>query len=243
MILAYWLGLCVIDEQIIAFLLKAWAAAGSAAVNNILFMIRVAMVISQLIQWKSMRANNFWENKIGKKLVVLFTVCLFAAASPSHSVSAMAGQPERMAEEKKITLGWLQSIRLLPETVRLTAKLDTGAKSSAIHAVDVIAYSKDGREYVDFSIPVELKSGVTNLRYSLPVIKQSKIKQHDRDLDIRYVVELDFCIAGGIYSAQFSLDDREQFNYPVLLGRDFLKNYFVVDPAQTFVAKYHCPDQ
>ena len=191
-----------------------------------------------------MKINNICKSVIGKVRHVVLIACLLILGSQCYLANAMAGQPSAIEIEQKVTLGWLQSIRLLPETMRLTAKLDTGAKGSAIHAVDIVAYSKNGQEYVDFSIPVEKKSGNITLQYSLPVIKQSKIKQHDRDNpDTRFVVELKFCIGGGLYSAPFSLDDREKFNYPVLLGREFLQNYFVVDPAQTFVAKYHCPDQ
>lgn len=142
----------------------------------------------------------------------------------------------------KQTMGWLQSIRLLPHKVRLTAKLDTGAKSSVMHAVDIKLLNKKGKKWVRFTVPEEKKKkGLVKMHFELPVVDKSRVKQHHSEkLDERYVVELDFCIAGRVYNAEFSLDDRSKFNYPVLLGRDFLENYFVVDPASTFVAKYNC---
>lgn len=141
----------------------------------------------------------------------------------------------------KETLGWLQSIRLLPHKVRMTAKLDTGAKSSVIHAVGIEAFKKNAQHWVRFTVPVEKKTGMVEMKFELPVQSHSRIKQHHSErLDERYVVLLDFCIAGQVYSANFSLDNREKFNYPVLLGREFLQDYFVVDPAKTFIKKYNC---
>ncbi|NNC54428.1 MAG: ATP-dependent zinc protease, partial [Pseudomonadales bacterium] len=144
----------------------------------------------------------------------------------------------------KVKLGWLQSIRLLPHKVRMTAKLDTGAKSSVIHAVDIKPFKKNTRRWVRFTVPIEKKKGLVEMAFELPVVSQSRVKQHhSEELDERYVVELDFCIAGKVYSANFSLDDREKFNYPVLLGRDFLQKFFIVDPAKTFINKYNCLPQ
>lgn len=153
---------------------------------------------------------------------------------------------ERLIQAKpgkiKKTLGWLQSIRVLPHKVRLTAKLDTGAKSSVMHAVDIKPFKKAGKNWVRFTVPEEKKKqGLVEMYFELPVVDKSRVKQHHVDeLDERYVVEMNFCIAGKVYSADFSLDNRNKFNYPVLLGRDFLQSYFVVDPGSTFVAKYNC---
>ena len=53
----------------------------------------------------------------------------------------------------------------------------------------------------------------------------------------RPVVEMSFCINSHIYHAQFTLADRGNFNYPVLLGRRFLQHNVLIDPGETFMHK------
>jgi hypothetical protein len=139
--------------------------------------------------------------------------------------------------------GWLQSIRLEPHRVRLTAKLDTGAKSSALHAIDLQRYSENGHPRVRFSLYKDhQEQDGPELTYDLPVKDVVKIKRRGGlPPDERVVVELSFCLDGEVMRADFSLDDRSNFNYPALLGREFLAGRFVINPAETFVFDYDCP--
>jgi hypothetical protein len=139
--------------------------------------------------------------------------------------------------------GWLQSIRLEPYGVRLTAKLDTGAKSSAIHAVDVEHFERNGVDRVRFSLYQDhAKQSGTKLTYDLPIEGSVRIKRNPGGpLDERLAVRLGFCIDGEAMEATFSLDDRSNLNYPVLLGREFLQDHFVVNAGKTFVFRYDCP--
>lgn len=175
----------------------------------------------------------------------LLLVCAVSILMTSPATFAAGrsepSQPGARLGEEKITLGWLQSIRLLPHELRMTAKLDTGAKKSVIHAIAIEPFRQGNREWVRFTVPVEKKKERVELKFELPVEDQSRVKQHHtRELDVRYVVALDFCIDGKLYTADFSLDNRQKFNYPVLLGREFLKHHFLVDSSQTFVKKYNC---
>ena len=100
-------------------------------------------------------------------------ICLFVFTWTNAAV-AMAGSEAENRE--KVVLGWLQSVRLLPSEMRLTAKLDTGAKSSALHATDIELYDDDqGDSRVRFVVPVEKKidgeSVVERLSYDKPVIR------------------------------------------------------------------------
>lgn len=170
------------------------------------------------------------------------TACLlWAAAALPLTAMLGASAPVNEPAQDKATLGWLQSIRLLPHSIRLTAKLDTGAKKSVIHAIDIQPFNQGGKDWVRFTVPVEKKKETIELKFELPIVDESRVKQHHtKELDVRYVVALDFCIDGNTYTADFSLDNREKFNYPVLLGREFLKQHFLVDASQTFIKKYNC---
>ncbi len=146
------------------------------------------------------------------------------------------------AQQQPVVLGWLQSIALMPYEARLTAKLDTGAKTSALHAENVQFFERQFKDYVSFTVPVKHKKVESDIYFELPVVRQVRVKGAARnETETRPVVEMSFCIDGQVYTAPFSLDDRSNFNYPVLLGRDFLATRFVVDPSQKFVKRYRCP--
>jgi hypothetical protein len=148
------------------------------------------------------------------------------------------------AAEAPTEVGWLQSIRLEPYRVRVTARVDTGAKSSSIHAEDVERFTRNGVERVRFSLYKEHdEQQGPKLTYDLPVKRLVRIKRDD-DLppDERVTVMLAFCIAGQVMRAEFNLNDRSNLHYPVLLGRRFLAGHFVVNPAETFVLGYACPE-
>mgnify|MGYP000256461699 CR=1 FL=1 len=187
--------------------------------------------------------------------LALLTIALLVAARPPLALAASATPPTTNAVDetdlgksankpkpaKPTTLGWLQSVRLLPHKVRLTAKLDTGAKTSSLHALNIEMFDKNRIEYVRFTLPLKKDSDQSQVVFELPLVKETRVKRHSSDnAVVRPVVELDFCIDGNVHSALFSLDDRSNFNYPVLLGRRFLASRFVVDPAQTFIKRYHC---
>lgn len=173
-------------------------------------------------------------------LLILFTGSVAATDEPDRA------KPERSAQGEAPALreaGWLQSIRLEPHGVRVTAKLDTGAKSSAIHATDVELFERGGVERVKFSLfQKHTDQDGTKITYDLPIAGKVRIKRAaEKVTDDRITVRLSFCIDGELMDAEFSLDDRSNLNYPVLLGREFLAQHFLVNSAKTFVFGHDCP--
>jgi hypothetical protein len=172
----------------------------------------------------------------------LFVVLL--TLSPVLAAADKAGSP-KAPDGGLREAGWLQSIRLEPHGVRVTAKLDTGAKSSAIHAVDVERFERGGVERVTFSLfDNHREQDGAKLTYDLPIEGKVRIKRSPgKPPEERVTVRLAFCIDGERMDALFSLDNRSNLNYPVLLGREFLKDHFLVNSAETFLLGYACPSR
>jgi hypothetical protein len=171
-------------------------------------------------------------------LLVLLAGTAAAGGESGKSKARARGEAPALREA-----GWLQSIRLEPHGVRVTAKLDTGAKSSAIHATDVERFERGGVERVKFALFQEHpEQDGAKVTYDLPIVGTVRIKRAaEKATEERITVRLSFCIDGELMDAKFSLDDRSNLNYPVLLGREFLKEHFVVDSSKTFVFPYECP--
>lgn len=71
----------------------------------------------------------------------------------------------------------------------------------------------------------------------LPLTRDVKIKDHKLKSEVRPVVEMKICLHNQVFMGEFSLIDRSQFNYPILLGRLLLQQGIIVDPSLTFTVR------
>ncbi|MBL1293974.1 MAG: ATP-dependent zinc protease [Thiotrichales bacterium] len=141
----------------------------------------------------------------------------------------------------KVIAGWVEKVSLIGHPNILKAKLDSGAKTSSIHAENVELFKRDGERWVRFKLLLTDKKGNTK-RLAMEKVRERrvKIKEHDGNHDSRPVVKIDICFDGRSYSVEFTLADRSEFIYPVLLGRRFLAGIAVIDPEATFLTQAQC---
>ena len=141
-----------------------------------------------------------------------------------------------------VIAGYVEKITLLENGQVLKAKLDSGARTSSIHAVDVEIFERDDDEWVRFTLITDNEDDAPRLKLERKRVRRVLIKDPDEDDDgdSRPVVELDICFNGRPYQAQFTLNDRTGMLYTVLLGRMFLSNKALINPAATFETLAHC---
>ncbi len=162
----------------------------------------------------------------------------FIAALLCMSAAANAG--EKGKQPGKVIAGWVEKITLLDYGDKpIKAKLDSGAKTSSLHASKIEAFERDGEDWVRFTF--EDKDGEKAV-FERPEVRGVKIKDLGGGFDRRHVVELDLCFDGRIHTTQFTLTDRSGFIYRVLLGRRFLAGVAVIDPESIYLTKDHCID-
>ncbi|MFT4564627.1 MAG: hypothetical protein ACI9BW_004396, partial [Gammaproteobacteria bacterium] len=142
------------------------------------------------------------------------------------------------------TLGWLEWAWLEPGAVKIKAKLDTGAKTSSIYAVNIVPFERDGGSWVRFQIPLQKRSKKTGrleyLSMERNVERVTRIKDHYDEARQRFVVMIKLCLGGATFSTPVTLADRGRFNYPLLLGRLALRGRILVDAEQIFTASHSC---
>jgi len=148
------------------------------------------------------------------------------------------------ADARIRTYGWLEWAFLKPDHVRIKAKLDTGAKTSSIHAVDIEKFTRDDREWVRFNVPITPRNGggkrTRIVPMERPIVRDVLIKAHRGEALERPVVNIDICLGGITFTTPVTLTDRSRFNYPLLLGRVALQGRAVVDVAQKYVNDKRC---
>lgn len=177
---------------------------------------------------------------------------LLAAALVLPSAMALSAESKAQNDQRPPeTLGYVEWVVMQDTSLRLKARLDTGAKTSSLHAVNIEPFEKDGAEWVSFQIPLadhedqpsegELDHEDVILEFERPVERTVLIKRKGAPSQKRYVVMMDFCIAGTTHTTQFSLTDRSKFSYPALLGRRFMRDdNILIDSADAFMAEREC---
>ncbi|MGB1557231.1 MAG: ATP-dependent zinc protease [Oceanococcaceae bacterium] len=164
------------------------------------------------------------------RLILAFLLCCSLTAP-----ALAAPVPPRPA-------GWIEKVLLEPGAIPLKAKLDTGAKTSSLHALNIESFKRAGERWVRFTLDVEDTTGKKHSEVlERRRVRGVRIKEHEGEYDRRPVVQMSFCLDGQRHSAEFTLADRSRFIYPVLLGREFLAGNVLVDASETFTTKATCP--
>lgn len=144
-------------------------------------------------------------------------------------------------EPAKVIAGWVENVRIENQDYKVKAKLDTGAKTSSIHATNIESFKKNEEKWVRFTMSLaDSKGNRHKINIEKPRSRKTSIKNHDGSPDKRYVVELQICFNGRTFTTEFTLADRSEYIYDVLLGRQFLKNVAVIDPDETFLTLAEC---
>jgi hypothetical protein len=150
------------------------------------------------------------------------------------------GAPEGRAP--KMILGWLETSSLPGLDARFKTKLDPGAKTSSMQATNIERFERDGQPWVRFDFTdddVDSEQEQT-VRLEGRLSREVVIKRHGAPNVTRPVVIQEICLYHQIYRTEFSLADRDKFNYPILLGRSFLANVALVDSGETFLSRPDC---
>lgn len=115
----------------------------------------------------------------------------------------------------------------------VTAKIDTGAYKNAIHCSDVKLVEKGSKKYLAFKI-LDPNHPVNQKPIVVEKFSTTKVKSSFGKYQTRYVVSFRIKLKGSskVYKTKFTLADRSQLRNPVLLGRKFLKNRFIVDVSK-----------
>ncbi len=157
------------------------------------------------------------------------------------AVSCVLGtvDPGSAASRSKDIFGWVERVQVGESQLEMEAKLDTGADTSSLDASKIRRYrEKDGDRWVEFLV-VDSVSG-RRIRYKKRLVRYAYIKEHEGPSQRRPVVRIQICLGDHLDEIEVSLADRSGFQYPILLGRNALKNVALVDAAESFTTEPRC---
>lgn len=142
----------------------------------------------------------------------------------------------RTKKDPPTVIGWREWVKLpLFGVDTIKAKIDTGARSSAIHAVGVEPFCKDGRNFVRFGIHPYQRNTVTTIQTEAEVVEYRRVRSSGGHESRRPVVLTEVELMGRKWQIELTLANRDTMGFRMLLGRQAVKGTFVVDPGRSFV--------
>lgn len=149
----------------------------------------------------------------------------------SASVMAVAASNEMMFAGDKLVVGEVETVRFDNLGLALRGRIDTGAETSSLDARRIRRFQRDGENWVRFTI-ADPVSGEP-LVLERPRSRRVRIIQAGNDdPDRRPVVELRVTLGNSTQTAEFTLADRSALEFPILIGRNVLRDLMVVDVSK-----------
>jgi hypothetical protein len=165
----------------------------------------------------------------------------FAGAWVALSGAAAVAQNDDSAPRnppgKRTVVGFTETARLFPGDLPIRAKIDTGARTSSLNAEDIISFERDGRLWVRFH--VTNRDNRTQM-FERPVVRHVRIKDLTGPSLSRPVVMMGICVGDVFRVTEVNLSNRRGFNFPLLVGRRFMRQSIVVDPGRQFTRAPRC---
>lgn len=127
-------------------------------------------------------------------------------------------------------VGAVELVRIEPADLMLEARIDTGAETTSIHAENIQLIEKDGRRYVRFVL-IDRANG-EQVQQELRLRRRVLIKQSYGPDERRYVVRMWLTLGNTRSRIDVNLSDRANFEYPLLIGRNFLTDSLIVDVSR-----------
>ncbi len=132
---------------------------------------------------------------------------------------------------KKI-LGWREWVDLPELGISLTAKVDSGARTSALHATHISVIDRHSGRYVHFQVQSE--DGKSTLTHESPMLEMRPVKSSDGDVSDRPVILMYVILGGEERQIEVTLIDRSIMGHKMLLGRQAIRGHYLIDPGKTF---------
>jgi hypothetical protein len=136
----------------------------------------------------------------------------------------------------KITIGWREWVSLPGLDIpAIKAKIDTGARTSTLHAFDIKAYEGEACKLITFSIrPLQRRKKLI-LRCQAALLERRMVSDSGGHRELRYVIQTPVTLGGRIWPIEITLTDRGSLRFRMLLGRTAIRGRYLVDPEKSYL--------
>ncbi len=144
--------------------------------------------------------------------------------------------PSDAPEVKAPVVGWREYVSLPDLGVdRIKAKVDTGARTSALHAIDIHYQAKHGATWVRFAVHPRQRSAKRVVDCEAPLIEERYVTDSGGKRTLRPVIVTAVMLAGERLLVELTLVARDEMGFRMLIGRQALRGRFLVDSGRSYL--------
>ncbi len=145
---------------------------------------------------------------------------------------------QKRLNKQSVAVGWREWCALPSLGVPLIkAKIDTGARTSAIHAFDITPFKRGGKSWVKFYLhPIQGNNSII-VGCVAEVIDQRSIMSSNGQKEHRYVIQTALQFAEQQWNIELTLSNRDPLRFRILLGRAALQGRTIIDPAHSYLVQ------
>lgn len=139
--------------------------------------------------------------------------------------------------DPRTLIGWREWVHLpdLLDGGWIKVKVDTGARTSALHAWDVEHLERDGTAWVRFSLHPRQHDDDHVVEAEAPLVEEREVRSSNGEVEVRPVVETTLALGDQRYAIELTLTKRDQMGFRMLLGRTGMARHALVDPGRSYL--------
>lgn len=139
-------------------------------------------------------------------------------------------------KKPKITLGWREWVSLPDLGIKsIKAKVDTGARTSCLHAFSLEAFDKNGKDWVRFGMHPIQDNVDEEIYCEAEIIDQRAVTDSGGHKEKRIVISTQLVLADHSWPIEITLTNRDNMKFRMLLGRTAMKRRVIVDPGKSYL--------
>jgi hypothetical protein len=139
-------------------------------------------------------------------------------------------------------VGWREWVGLPDLDInRIKAKVDTGARSSSLHAYDIEVFSRGQRDFVRFTVHPVQRETKTTVRCVAELYEHRHVKSSSGHREHRPIIRTTVELGGERWPIDLTLTTRDAMGFRMLLGREAIRKRFLVDPGRSYLFRELIP--
>ncbi len=145
---------------------------------------------------------------------------------------------ERIMKKEKKVIGWREWVKLPDLNIPfIKAKVDTGARTSSLHAFNLEIYRKRGQDYVRFSVYPEQRVSKNSIEVEAQIYEFRNVKSSTGHLSRRPVIVTTLELHGESWPIEVTLANRDAMGFRMLLGRESFRRRVLIDAGKSYYSE------
>lgn len=147
-------------------------------------------------------------------------------------------------KNQKLSIGWQEWVALpMLKIPAIKAKIDTGAKTSSLHAYNIRQFKEGNIDFVSFLVHPLQKNNSIRISCFAPIFDIRGVMSSNGHVEQRYVIKSLLCLGSNSWEIELTLSNRDPLRFRMLLGREALGSKVLIHPSKALCIARYTKDQ